>query len=54
MFAKYQQAKAEIKDLEAEFLADRADLLDSVRVNEQQLKLKDFIISNYIPPKVSQ
>merc|ERR1712194_70489 len=51
LFAKYQQAKSEIRDLEAELLADRADLLDSVRDCTAQLKLKNFIISNFIPPK---
>jgi len=48
---KYQQAKAEIKDLEHEFLDEKNEVLDSIRDLTKQLKLKDFIISNFIPPK---
>jgi len=52
IWSKYQLAKAEIKDLEHEFLNDKNEVLDSVRDLTRQLKLKDFIISNFIPPKV--
>lgn len=53
VWAKYQQAKNEIKDLEHEFLDEKNDLIDSIRDLIKQMKLKDFIISNFIPPKVS-
>ena len=52
VWAKYQQAKNEIKDLEHEFLDEKNDLIDSIRDLTKQMKLKDFIISNFIPPKV--
>jgi len=53
IWSKYQQAKAEIKDLEHEALDEKNEVLDSVRDLTKQLKHKDFIISNFIPPKVS-
>ena len=49
---KYQQAKVEIKDLDHEFLDEKNEMLDSIRDLTKQLKLKEFVISNFIPPKV--
>jgi kinesin family protein 3/17 len=53
VWSKYQQAKAEITDLEREFVNEKTELLDSVRELTKQLKLKAFVISKFIPPKVS-
>jgi len=53
IYQKYQQNKAELKDLEHEFLHEKNDMLASIRELTKQIKLKDFIISNFIPPKVS-
>ena len=53
IWSKYQQAKAEIQDLEHEALDEKNEVLDSVRDLTKQLKHKDFIISNIIPPKVN-
>ena len=53
IWRKYQQAKNEIKDLEHEIVQEKNDILDSVRETQKQLKLKEFIISNFIPPKVT-
>jgi kinesin family protein 3/17 len=53
VWSKYQQAKAEITDLEREFVNEKTELLDSVRELTRQLKLKAFVISKFIPPKVS-
>ena len=52
VWSKYQQNKAELKDLEHEFLDEKNDMLASIRELTKQIKLKDFIISNFIPPKV--
>ena len=52
LYRKYRAAKAEIQDLEEEAQADHAEVLDSVRELQKQLKLKDFIITNFIPPEV--
>ena len=53
IWAKYQQAKAEIKDLEQEYLTERNEAVDNLRDLTKQLKLKEFIISSFIPPRVS-
>ena len=53
IWAKYQQAKVDIEDLEHEFMNEKNEMLDSIRQLTKQLKLKDFIIQNFIPPKVS-
>ena len=52
IWSKYQQAKAEIKDLEREFIDEKNEFLESVRDLTKQLKLKAFVISKFIPPKV--
>lgn len=51
VFARYQQAKAEIIDLEHESLADKNELLKTIRDLTKQLKLKEFVISSFIPPQ---
>lgn len=53
VWSKYQQQKAEIKDLEHEFVDEKNDMLESIRDLTKQLKLKEFVISNFIPPRVS-
>lgn len=49
LFAKYQGAVRETKDLQEEFQTERTDLLDTIRDLSQNLKLKELIISNFIP-----
>ncbi|KAL7471362.1 hypothetical protein ACHAXS_011641 [Conticribra weissflogii] len=51
LYSKYQQVKAEIKDLEHEFLVEKNEMLDTIRELTKQQKLRDFIISSFIPPK---
>jgi len=51
LWAKYQLAKTEIKDLEREFLVEKNETVDTIRDLTKELKLKDFIISSFIPPK---
>ncbi len=53
LYFKYQQVKAEIKDLEHEFLVEKNEMLDTIRELTKQQKLRDFIISSFIPPKVT-
>lgn len=53
LWKKYQQAKDEIEDLHSEFQTERTHMLDSIRELETQLKLKNLVIDNFIPPKVS-
>ena len=52
LWKKYQEAKAEVQDLEREFLVEKSDAVDTIRDLSKQLKLKEFIISSLIPPKV--
>ena len=52
IWAKYQQAKSEIKDMEQEALREHTEMLDTIRELNKQLKLKEFVISSFIPPQV--
>ena len=52
VWAKYQQAKSEIKDMEQEALREQTEMMDTIRELSKQLKLKEFVISNFIPPQV--
>ena len=54
LWKKYQQAKDEIEDLHGEFQTERTSMLDTIRDLERQLKLKNLILDNFIPPKVSK
>eukprot|EP00361_Fabrea_salina_P000441 CAMPEP_0202432614 /NCGR_PEP_ID=MMETSP1345-20130828/9942_1 /ASSEMBLY_ACC=CAM_ASM_000843 /TAXON_ID=342563 /ORGANISM="Fabrea Fabrea salina" /LENGTH=644 /DNA_ID=CAMNT_0049044703 /DNA_START=293 /DNA_END=2230 /DNA_ORIENTATION=- len=49
LFSKYQQAHAEINDLQHEFQLERQDLVDTISVLTQQLKLKNLVLDNFIP-----
>ena len=49
LYAKYQAAVSETKDLQAEFQTERTDMLDTIRQLTRALKLKDLIIQNFIP-----
>jgi kinesin family protein 3/17 len=49
LYAKYQGAVSEAKDLQTEFQAERTDMLDTIRELTRSLKLKDVIIQNFIP-----
>ena len=53
LWKKYQQAKDEIEDLHSEFQTERTNMLDTIRELETQLKLKNLVIDNFIPPKDS-
>ena len=52
LFLKYKQAKTEIEDIQSEFQSERNDLLGSIRDMTKEMKLKELIIQNFIPPKV--
>ena len=52
LFMKYKQAKTEIEDIQSEFQSERNDLLGTIRNMTQEMKLKELIIQNFIPPKV--
>jgi kinesin family protein 3/17 len=48
---KLRQAKSEIKDLQAEFQTVRDELLETIRNLKKQMKLKELIITQFIPPE---
>mmetsp|Transcript_6750 Transcript_6750/g.9930 ORF Transcript_6750/g.9930 Transcript_6750/m.9930 type:complete len:600 (+) Transcript_6750:267-2066(+) len=52
LWTKFQQARTEVKDLQSEFQSERNDMLETIRGLSRQLKLKELVISNFIPPKV--
>ncbi|GMH37875.1 hypothetical protein BSKO_05759 [Bryopsis sp. KO-2023] len=54
LYGTYQNKKAELKDLDLHFQAEREDLLNDVRELTQQLKLKDLSIACSIPPKYQE
>ena len=44
-----QEVDQEVNDLYAEFQMEKEDLLDSIRVLQQQMLLKDAVIAAFIP-----
>ena len=52
--AKYKKLKSERTDVVEEFNRDREDMLDTIRMHEKELMLKDLIIENFIPPEEVQ
>ena len=49
LFAKYQAAVKEQEDLEMEFQSERSDMLETIRQLTRTIKLKDLIMSNFMP-----
>lgn len=54
LWNKYQAALKESQDLQQEFQSERTDMLDSIRQLTRTIKLKDLIISNFIPEELSK
>lgn len=54
LWARYQAAVREATDLQDEFQTERSDMLDTIRQLTQSIKLKDLIISNFIPEDVAK
>lgn len=54
LWNKYQAAAAEVTDLQEEFQSERSDMLDTIRQLTRTLKLKDLIISNFIPEEFAK
>lgn len=51
---KYQMAKSEIRDLSEEFQKERADMLDTIRELNKQLKLKQLLLDAFVPREESE
>uniref|UniRef100_A0A061S6B5 Kinesin-like protein n=1 Tax=Tetraselmis sp. GSL018 TaxID=582737 RepID=A0A061S6B5_9CHLO len=54
LYSNYQAKKHEVKDIQDEFQREREDILEQMRQLSQQMKLKDLIISNFIPDEYQQ
>lgn len=54
LWNKYQAANREVQDLQEEFQREREDMLDTIRQLTRQIKLKDLIINNFVPPEESK
>ena len=51
LWSKFQSAKSEIKDLTEEFQEEREGMLETIRDLTRQVKLKELVIGNFIPPE---
>ncbi len=51
LWAKYTEAKGELDGAWGDWAAEKEEMLDSVRMLQQQLTLKDLVIQAFIPPQ---
>ena len=54
LWSKYQAASSEVKDLQQEFQREREDMVDTIRVLTQQLKLKSSVIQAFVPKEEAE
>eukprot|EP00921_Rhytidocystis_pertsovi_P006885 GHVQ01011625.1.p2 GENE.GHVQ01011625.1~~GHVQ01011625.1.p2 ORF type:complete len:572 (-),score=84.72 GHVQ01011625.1:2753-4468(-) len=50
VWTEYRGATNEISDLHEEFQQEREDLLQTIRLLTKELKLKNIILTNFVPP----
>lgn len=50
LYVRYKERRAEAADVQAQFQAEREDLLADYRALTQQIKLKNLVIAAFIPP----
>ena len=51
LWTKYCEAKGELDGAWGDWAAEKEEMLDSVRMLQQQLTLKDLVIQAFIPPQ---
>ncbi len=51
LWTKYTEAKGELDGAWGDWAAEKEEMLDSVRMLQQQLTLKDLVIQAFIPPQ---
>jgi len=51
LFGKYQEVAGEINSIQDDFDRERNDMFDTIYELTNQLKLKNMIIDNFIPPE---
>jgi hypothetical protein len=49
-----QKVNQEVDDMYAEFQREKEDLLESIRMLQDQMQLKDMVIEAFIPPEETQ
>jgi len=49
LWGKFKTAQAEVQDLQNEFQREKEDILDTIRELSRQLKLRQLIMTSYIP-----
>lgn len=52
LWSKHKTATTDLVDLKDEFRQERDDMLETIRGMQQQLKLKQAIRSNFVPPAI--
>mmetsp|Transcript_30808 Transcript_30808/g.87134 ORF Transcript_30808/g.87134 Transcript_30808/m.87134 type:complete len:456 (-) Transcript_30808:81-1448(-) len=50
LWAKFQQVKREVDDINEELQREREDMLDSIRMLTHQMALKNLVIEAFVPP----
>ena len=51
LWVKYTEAKSEVEGAWGDWAAQKQEMLDSVRMLQQQLTLKDLVIQAFVPPQ---
>lgn len=51
LWVNYGESKGELDGAWGEWAAEKEDMLDSVRMLQQQLTLKDLVIQAFVPPE---
>jgi len=54
LWKKFQEVNAEVDDMYKEFQREKEDLLESIRMLQDQMQLKDMVIEAFIPPEEVQ
>ncbi len=51
LFLRFREKQRDVKDLQDEWEVERQDLIDNMQEMDQQLKLRELILSNYVPAR---
>ena len=51
LWQRLQTCQAEAHDIQEEFQREREDMLDTIRQLSRQLKLKELLMNNFVPPE---
>mmetsp|Transcript_17939 Transcript_17939/g.53743 ORF Transcript_17939/g.53743 Transcript_17939/m.53743 type:complete len:766 (-) Transcript_17939:710-3007(-) len=54
LWKKFQEVNSEVDDMYSEFQREKEDLLESIRMLQDQMQLKDMVIEAFVPPEEVQ